>query len=409
MAGPPLLHGLRALDLTDERGSVCGRILADLGADVIKVEPPGGSRERRVGPFWDDDPRPENSLWFLAYNAGKRGVTLDVGTQAGRRILTRLAEDAAFLVESAPAGAFDGLGLEYEALRAVNPALVYGGVTDFGGEGPYSGYLGSDLITLAMGGLMNTQGDAGRPPVGFSLGQGYLHAGAEAAAGMLIAHYQREVSGEGRRVEVSAQEAVTWGLMNAAQIWDLNRTNTVRGGAVRPRTDGVMYRMHWPTKDGYVTFFPRGDWAGLSAWMLDEEFSDDPGLLRDWTGVSTLTMTQEELDHYEGLAQEFFATKTASELYEGAVKWRFNLYPVLTTEQLIRYAQLREREFWVEVEHDERGAALTYPGSFAQTSNAPPLVRGRAPLIGEHNDDVYRGELGLSRAELGVLRAEGAI
>ena len=117
MAGAPLLHGFRVLDLTDERGSVCGRILADLGADVVKVEPPGGSRERRVGPFWGDDPRPENSLWFLSYNAGKRGVTLDIGTEAGRRILTRLAEDAAFLVESAPAGTFDGLGVGYEALR----------------------------------------------------------------------------------------------------------------------------------------------------------------------------------------------------------------------------------------------------------------------------------------------------
>ena len=409
MAGAPLLHGFRVLDLTDERGSVCGRILADLGADVIKIEPPGGSRERRMGPFWDDDPRPENSLRFLSYNAGKRGVTLDIGTEAGRRILTRLAEDAAFLVESAPAGAFDGLGVGYEALRAVNPALVYAGVTDFGGEGPYNGYLGSDLVTLAMGGLLYTQGDAGRPPTGFALGQGYLHAGAEAAAGMLIAHYQREATGEGRRVDVSAQEAVTWGLMNAAQIWDLNQRNTVRGGAVRPRTDGVMYRMHWPTKDGYVTFVSRGDWGGLSAWMLDEEFSDDPGLLRDWTGVSTLTMAREELDHYEGLARDFFSTKTAHELYEGAVKWRFNLYPVFTTEQLLQYAQLRERAFWVEVEHDERGRTLTYPGSFAQTSNAPPRVRGRAPLIGEHNDAVYRGELGLSRAELGVLRAEGAI
>ena len=409
MAGASLLHGFRVLDLTDERGSVCGRILADLGADVLKVEPPGGSRERRVGPFWDDYPRPENSLWFLSYNSGKRGVTLDVGTEAGRRILTRLAEDAAFLVESEPAGTFDRLGVGYEALRAVNPALVYAGVTDFGGEGPYSSYLGSDLITLAMGGLLYTQGDADRPPAGFALGQGYLHAGAEAAAGMLIAHYQREVTGEGRRVDVSAQEAVTWGLMNAAQIWDLNGRNTVRGGPVRPRTDGVMYRMHWPTKDGYVTFFPRGDWAGLSAWMLDEEFSDDPGLLRDWTTVSTLTMTQEELNHYEGLAQEFFSTKTAAELYEGAVKWRFNLYPVFTTQHLLDYTQLRDRDFWVEVEHDERGGTLTYPGSFAQTSTAPPRIRGRAPLISEHNDAVYRGELGLSRAELAVLYAEGAI
>ena len=409
MPDSPLLQGFRALDLTDERGSVCGRILADLGADVIKIEPPGGGSDRRMGPFWDDDPTPENSLWFLSYNAGKRGITLDVATHAGGQLLRRLVKDADFVVESAPAGVFDTLGVGYEALRAINPSLIYAGVTDFGSDGPYASYQGSDLVSLAMGGLMYTQGDADRPPVGFTMGQGYLHAGAEAAAGGMIAHYHREATGEGQRVEVSAQEAVTWGLMNAAQVWDLNHTNIVRGGTVRPRLDGAYYRIHWPTKDGYVTFFPRGDWGGLSAWMLDEEFSDDPSLFRDWAVVGTMTLTQEEMDHLEKLAAPFFAAKTSFELYEGAVKWRFNLYPVFTTEQMLQYTQLREREFWVEVKHDERNATLTYPGSFAKTSTAPPLVRGRAPLVGEHNAAIYQGELGLSDAELAILRAEGTI
>ncbi len=409
MADLPVLHGIRVLDLTDQRGSLCGRILADLGADVIKVEAPAGGSERRAGPFWDDDPKSGNSLWFLAYNAGKRGITLNIHKIAGRHVLSMLARKASFLIESAPAGTFDELGIGWNSLHAINPSLIYASVTDFGSDGPYAHYQSSDLIALAMGGLMYTQGDADRAPVGFTLGQAYLHAGAEAAAGVLMAHYQRERSGEGQRVDVSAQEAVTWGLMNAAQVWDVNHINTMRGGTVRPRLDGAHYRMHWPTKDGYVTFFPRGDWGGLSAWILDEEFSDDPALYRDWSSVGTMTLTQAEMDHLEKLAIAFFATKSSLELYEGAVKWRFNLYPVFTTQQLLHYTQLRERDFWIDVTHEERGATLTYPGSFAKTSTTSPAVRGRAPLLGEHNAQIYQGELGLSAAELAILWGEGTI
>ena len=404
-----LLNGLRVLDLADEKGVICGRILSDLGADVIKIEPPGGDPFRRSGPYWQGQPHSERSLAWFAFNAGKRSITLALETPDGRAILRDLARTAHFLIESFPLNHLDDLGLGYDSLRSINQGLIFVSVSDFGRTGPLAGCEGSDLVDLAMGGLMYTLGDTDRPPVGFACPQAYLHAGAEAAAGAMLAHHYRQRTGMGQSVDVSAQEAVTWTLMHTAQFWDMQRVNIGRGGAIRNRPDGPAYRMHWPCRDGFVTFVGRMDWSGLSRWMIDEGYSDDPILLTDWSQVGTTTLQDKELERLRGLAEPFFARRTMEELYMGAIKWRFNLYPVYTVADLLQYSQLKERNFFTDVQHDELGASITYPGTFVRTNEAQPTIQGRAPLIGEHNVQVYCGELGLSTADLTVLAANGAI
>jgi benzylsuccinate CoA-transferase BbsE subunit len=408
-AGHSLLNGCRVLDLADEQGVYCGRVLADMGADVVKVEPPAGDPDRRIGPWLSAEPDDERGAWWLACNAGKRSVTLNLESHAGRVLFRRLAAEADIVVESFAPGCMDGLHIGYSALEAKTPALIYVSITPYGSEGPYARYRGSDLTALAMGGLMFSQGDGDRSPVGFSLPQASLHAGVEGAAGALFAYIERQQSGRGQFVDVSTEEAVNWTLMNIVQFWDVMGLEVTRGGAQRRRPDGARIRVHWPCKDGYVTFMGRNDYQGLAAWMRAEGFSSDAVLDRDWSTVTPWALTQDDIDRLESLVGPFFAQRTMEDLYAAAIKWRFILYPVYTVGDLLNYSQLREREFFVQVADSAPGETLTYPGSFVKTSEATPRVQGRAPRLGEHNRAVYQGELGFSNLQLTALRRAGAV
>ncbi len=203
-----MLSPYRVLDLSTERGVLCGQILGDLGADVIKIEPPGGSPARRLGPFYRDTPNPNGSVFWWAYNRNKRSITLDITSSDGQAILRRLVARAHFLIESDTPGTLAAYGLGYDDLAALNPALVYVSITPFGQDGPKAHYADSDLIILAAGGPLVLTGDDDRPPVRVSVPQAYLHASAEAAVAALIAHHERQRSGRGQHVDVSAQQAV---------------------------------------------------------------------------------------------------------------------------------------------------------------------------------------------------------
>ena len=218
-----ILAPYRVLDLTDESGFSCGKILADLGADVIKIEPPCGDSARRLGPFPNDVPDPEKSLYFISYNAGKRGITLNVGTPRGRDLLNRLASRADFLIETFPPGTLDR--------KDFDPRLIVASITPFGQTGPYRNYKGSDLIVMAMSGLMSLIGEPGKMPLRVSLPQSPMWAGMYAAAGVLIAHYHRQLTNVGQHVDISMQSALLWALANAPAFWSTNRTAPTRGGS----------------------------------------------------------------------------------------------------------------------------------------------------------------------------------
>ncbi len=406
----------RVLDLTDDKGVFCAKILADLGADVLKIEKPGGDPGLRIGPFYKDDPDPEKSLHWFAYNLNKRGITLDIEKEEGRALFKKLVEKADFVIESFPPGTLDGLGLGYEALAAINPRVILTSITAFGQTGPYRDYKGPDIVAMAMGGLAYITGNAGESPVRVSFPQSYLLAAAEAAAATMIAHYHRETCGRGQWVDVSTQAAVAGKLSNAVPTWELNRSVLKREGShMFGRGAKLKMRLLWPCRDGYVTFALMGGKLGaksnqtVARWISDAGMAPDFFREIDWPALDIAKQTQEEQDRIEAVVAAFFAKHTKAEIYRRANAEGVLLCPQSSCGDILENEQLQSRDFWVQVEHPELGASLTYPGAFLKATRTPPTIRRRAPLIGEHNAEVYGGELGLSAEELRTMAAAGVI
>ncbi|UCC61279.1 MAG: CoA transferase [Dehalococcoidia bacterium] len=415
-----ILSDYRILDLTDDRGFYCGKVLADLGADVIKIEPPGGDPSRNTGPFYKDIPHPEKSLYWWAYNTSKRGITLNIETAEGADIFRRLVKTADIVVESFPPDYMENLGLGYPVLSEINPGIIMTSITAFGQTGPYKDWKAPDLVGCSLGGQSYVTGDDDRPPCRIGYPQAYLHAGNQAASGTLAALYYREVSGEGQHVDVSMQESVAWTLMNVIQFWDLMTFNMFRGGSTR-MMGTPRFRVAFPCKDGFVAFLIAGgqlasiSMPALIQWMAEENrlgaFEDikDWGA-KDWAEkVDAWAMTQDQVDPWENSLIDFFADKTKAELYEQAMKRRIILYPVSNTKDLAENIQLRERDFWVQVEHLELGETITYAGAPYRMTGTGWNISRRAPLIGEHNLEIYKGELGFSDDEMRLLKETGAI
>lgn len=411
-----LLDPYRALDLTGEPGFLCGRILGDLGADVVKIERPGGDPSRNIAPFYHDDPDPEKSLYWFVFNANKRGITLDITTADGQAIFKKLVSTAHFVLESFPPGYLDALGLGFAALRKVNPRLVMTSITPFGQAGPYKDYRGPDIVAMAMGGLMYLCGDPDRPPVRISFPQAYANGGTQAAAGTMIAHYHREITGEGQQVDVSLQESVAPTIYNARLFWEFKKVNIRRAGPYRAGQGSLtVQRLNYPCRDGYVAFVLFGGALGaatnrkLVEWMDGDGMAPDFMKTKDWEKWDFAVITQDELDRYEKPITEFFKKHTKKELFQEALRRRIMLYPVSTAQDIFEDPQLEARGFWAQVKHSELGVTLTYPGAFARFSEAPCGIRRRAPLIGEHNEEIYLKEMGMSRDELVLLKQGGVI
>jgi crotonobetainyl-CoA:carnitine CoA-transferase CaiB-like acyl-CoA transferase len=388
-----LLRPYRVLDLTDEKGALCGKLLADLGADVIAVEPPGGSPARRVGPFFKDDPDPEKSLFWFAYNTGKRSVVLDIEKPGDREVFLNLAATADILVESFAPGHMDSIGFGYETLAALNSGLILVSISAFGQTGPYRNFKGSDIVAWAVGGQMYPWGDADRPPVRISHhSQAHLHAGAQAAAGALAALHHREKTGKGQQVDVSIQESVAHITAALTAIWDMMGVNLPRGKGMRPNSP-IRVTTVWPCKDGYVIWIY---WGGLSVpwnlplveWMIDEGEADEFISQFDWAALDYDTVDQETIDRIESPTAKFFLSRTKAELWEGALKYRAQLYPIASAPDLLHSIQLAHRGFWVDLPHPELDTVITYPGAFGKFSRFSPKVSRRAPLIGEHQAEV---------------------
>jgi benzylsuccinate CoA-transferase BbsE subunit len=411
-----MLNGYRVLDLTDDKGALCSRILADLGADVIKIEKPEGDKSRNVGPFFQNIPDPAKSLFWFAYNLNKRGITLDIETRDGQELFLGLVRKADFVIESFPVGYMEGLGLDYSALSKINPRIVMTSVTPFGQTGPYKDYKASDIVIMAMGGFMYITGNPEEPPLRVSVPQAFLLASAHAAAATMIAHYYRQTSGTGQHVDVSAQQCVLWELTNAISLWELNQTILKRAGSyLSGRWTGIKQRLLWPCKDGYVIFYVMGGIAGartnrhIFEWMDEENMAPDYFREFDW---ETLDMT-EQTEGMQQLIEEpianFFLLHTKEELYVEGQKRDIVIGPVSSPGDILADPQLAARNFWIDIEHNELGAAIRYPGAFVKASETPCVIKCRAPLIGEHNSEIYEGELGLSQDTISALRQAGVI
>ena len=378
-----MLSGLRVLDLTDESGWLAGKILGDLGADVIKIEPPGGDREGRRPPFLHGVADPERSLAWLALNTSKRGITLDLAAPAGRSLFLRLAGGADVVLESFPPGALAGGGLGYETLRRHRPGLVHCAITPFGATGPHAGFRARDLVVVAMGGNAAMTGDPDRPPVRCSLPTSYYHAAPEAVLGILMALHARESSGRGDFVDVSLQECQLATLLGAPGMYAQAAQPPRRTGARIGRTREI-----WPVRDGHVSFGIRGGAArvpglrALVAWM--EEEGRAPQWLRDydWERFRPEALDAAELARLEEAFGAFFAAHPMRELYEGALRRRVLLAPCNDAREVVEQRQLRDRGLFVSIDYPHLGAAIEHPAFFGRSSAHATAIRRRAPRIG---------------------------
>ncbi|MCK4273832.1 MAG: CoA transferase [Dehalococcoidales bacterium] len=410
-----MLNHCRALDLTNDKGFLCGKVLADLGADVIKIERPGGDSSRKIGGFWGDVPDPEKSLYWFAYNSNKRGITLNIESAEGREIFKKLVKTADFVIESFPPDYMDKLGLGYSSLSEINRGIIMASITPFGREGPYRDYKDSDIVVMGMSGTLYQTGESDGPPVYISMPQACLHAGADAAVGVMIAYHYREMTGEGQHVDVSMQQSAAWFQANAIPTWELNRKNLKRAGAFRAgMSKDVGQRQVWPCRDGYVFFNVIGGRTGaksLSAlveWMEADGGATDFLRNMEWDNFDMFTVTREEMGRISGPVGEFFLRHTRKELLAGAVPRGVSIGPLSSMQDLLTDECLNARNFWVEIEHPELGTSITYPRDFVKSSEVDCSTRFRAPLIGEHNAEVYN-EIGLSKRELITLEQSGII
>ncbi len=405
------LSPFRVLDLSNERGYYCGKILADLGADVIKVEPPGGDPGRNIGPFYHDIPDKGKSLYFFAYNTNKKSITLNIETNDGRDILKKLVKNADFAIESHNPGYLDAIGLGYSTLKDINQRIIMVSITPFGQDGPYKNWKASDITITAMGGLSHITGSPDRPPVRVSIDQVHLVAGVQAAMGAMIAHYYRETSGNGQYVDVSMQECVTLSALTVPQAWDLQRFIWPREGAFLSRS-GKRVRHLWPCKDGYVAWRIFGGGLGIKTRALVEwmESEGQAGELVDvnWQQMDYLTVSPEQFYRWQELFGNFFKTHTKAELRREALNRGIVLIPASTPQDLLLDPQLKARGFWEAIDHDELDTTITYPGPLYQSSEITWNFL-RAPLIGEHNQKIYQEELGFTKEVLATLKQAGVI
>jgi benzylsuccinate CoA-transferase BbsE subunit len=425
-AGPSAaLDDIRVLDLTGQLGQYATKLLADLGADVIKLEPPSGSPARSAPPFYHDDPDENRSIDFWYYNTNKRSVTLNLRSEDGQEILRRLLATADVLVESFPPAAAREVLPSDEELREINPRLVHCSITGFGTWGPHADYAASDLVGLAMSGVLTLAGYPDRAPTMHPGGQAYISAGVQAAQGILAALLQRDRIGHGQSVEVSMQEALSLSQETAMQFWDMRREIRKRTGDSRLLPGVGTYAC----KDGHVYMMVGvagfgAPWPVLAQWMDEEGMAGD--LLSDeWqvllAGADlrnlTLLMTQPDklqemmtrFAHVNEVLSAFLATKTKQQLYEEGQRRRLLIGPVNSAKDLLENTQLNARSWYQQVEHPELGATVTYPGPPYRHSETPWRIARRPPLLGEHTAEVLGDELGLTRDELTILMGAGVI
>jgi crotonobetainyl-CoA:carnitine CoA-transferase CaiB-like acyl-CoA transferase len=407
--------GLRVLELADEKGQWCGKLMADLGADVVKIEPPGGGAARTVGPFYQDIPNRERSLSFWHYNTSKRGITLDLETEDGRKLFKELAGKADVILETFKPGYMASLGLGYDDLKQSNPGLIMCSLTDFGQTGPWKDYQSSDLLHLAAGGQMAKCGYddddvPNAPPIAPGGGQAWHMGSHFACIAIMAALNHRTSSGNGQYIDASVHDAcalTTEGHINFyIYTGKVALRGTGRGGGINPGP-----KAQFLCKDGKY----------VNAGILNRLSPDQLRVLAEWMDGYSLAgdlsdekyrdpaVIAENRQHIYELTVNFFGNITRDEAYHGGQKRGFNMGAIRSPDEVMEDPHLEDRGFWAEVEYPEIDKTFRHPGPAAIFNESPWKISRRAPLIGEHNEEILCGELGLSKADLVVLAEGGTV
>jgi crotonobetainyl-CoA:carnitine CoA-transferase CaiB-like acyl-CoA transferase len=374
------LSGIRVLDLADETGAYCGKLLGDMGADVVKVEPPGGDPMRDIGPFYAGRPDRNRSLFFWHYNTSKRSVVLDLDEPSGRRRFLRLVDDTDVVLTSGTPKSLAKRGLDYATLAARNPRLVVSVVTGFGLDGPRAEWKSCDTVAQALGGMMFVNGHANEAPLR-SLGlQAYHSASLHAAIGVLLALLDRERSGHGQQVEVSLQECAAAAVEHVSGLFHQEGQIEVRRGTLH----WTRYFRAARCRDGHVLHGTLGDWTSLVEWVkADGQAQDLDG--PDWEDFEHRLRNCE---HLFDVLDEWARGYSAAALVEGAQLRRLPYAVVVPPEAVCENPQLQARGFFVPVKHDDLGRAFNYSGAPYVFSKTPWRIWRRPPLVDEHTEEV---------------------
>lgn len=384
------LSGIRVLDASGPAGAYCSKLFADLGAEVVLVEPREGHALRRRGPYVGDVADAERSIPFAYFHANKRGITLDLDQPEGQERFRRLARKADLVIESELPGVMASRNLAAADLIAASPKLVVTSITPFGQSGPYSHFLGEDLTLLAMGGLLYISGYPDAAPTRIYGDQSSLMAAMFSAVASLVAVMDAESpEGKGQHVDVSIQECVAMALENTAPFFDLE-------GRVRKRT-GLMQRYSgaglFPCLDGYIYVFVGGlaairFWDAFVEWLREERVEGAERLAGAQWHDRAFRESKEARDIFAEVFGPFAATRKQTALYIQAQERRIPMAPVSNAAAVAHSAQLAARGFFVEVPHPETGRQLAMPGAPYVLSATPWRVRRPAPRLGEHNREV---------------------
>jgi benzylsuccinate CoA-transferase BbsE subunit len=399
------LEGLRVLELADETSAYCGKLFADMGADVVLVEPPEGSRQRARQPFHKGVAGPDRGLPFLYANTNKRGITLNLQHADGSALFARLALKADIIIEARPPGAMTALGLDYARLSRHNPGLVMTSITGFGQTGPHRDYKSNDLVAGAMGGAMYVTGFESDPPVCMANDQNILMAGTTAAASSLIALRHARKSGQGQHVDISLQETT----LSVAHISGVGKW---LDDDIIPKRFGTALFASVPSgtytcRDGLVYLMVNrpAHWQSLAAW-IHEETGNEEVLDPMFEGPSSKRIEYRELlDIYIGDMTE---KHSVEHIYHEGQRRHIAFTPVNRIETAVKDPQLAARGFFQHLDHPALGP-LRYPGAPFRHARTPWRLDASAPSLGAHNREVFVDELGLTRTDLARLSREAVI
>jgi CoA:oxalate CoA-transferase len=392
------LNDIKVLDLTQDRGQFAAKMLADMGADVIQVEKPEGSEARRQGPFKNDIPGIENSLYYLNFNTNKRGITLNLDAPAGQDIFKRLVKRSDVVIEDFQPGRLLSLRLDYPALRELDKRIIVASISGFGQTGPYSSYRAPDIVSLAMGGLMYVNGPADAAPVVAPCEQAYHSTSVAAVFGITAALLLRLRTGEGQLIDASGHEVIA-SLAGGVMQYSNSSQISQRSGSQFGSVPGRIY----PCQDGYVhilTIRPN-HWEGFLEVMGNPEYLAG----KEWLASAYRNKNADLIDAY---VVEYTMQHTKIEIAELCQDKGVPCSPVNTAEDFHRDPHIQARGFFVEMEHPAIGKHL-YPGPPVRMSRTPWHIDRPAPLLGQHNHEVFCDELGYTDGELAKFKSEGIV
>ncbi len=407
-----ILEPYRVLDFTDERGEIGPMLMGDLGADVIRVEPPEGSRARRSQPkLAAADSQSLASLPFHAFNRNKRSIVLDPGSASDRSTLERLIEHSQFIFEPWPDSPLAPYEIDFETARRLNPRIIYVRISPWGDDGPHADYLGNDLVLAAMGGPIALQGSSDRAPVRLSVPQVWRHAGVEAAVGAMVAHHRMLRTGEAQYVDLSAQSVMTWTMLNAMDAHAIQGIDFERGAGLV--TGRVRIDMIHPCADGHVLALPNSKVIlGCMSWMVEDGVVDAAfAETVDWAEYDLNTRDPDygpfNVQNGIELCRSFFINHSKLELFDYGLEHGFTIAPINNLPELLQMEHLEFRGYWESMALPD-GQSVRAPGLWVKSHQDIASVRRAAPEIGEHSEEICTA-LKAPSASFTYPEADGAL